>query len=103
GQVAGISARFWLPEIKTDFTVAVAWDWDRNSLGVSISRGFGTPGKAGRGDETITLINEPLSQFTAPRVILSRLLARLNERLPGTGSTLGDQRPRAREALRLDG
>jgi len=103
GQVASISARFWLPEIKTDFTVAVAWDWDRNSLDVSISPGFGTPGKAGRGDETITLINEPLSQFTAPRVILSKLLARLNERLTGTGSTIGDARIRAGKVLRLEG
>src|SRR5262249_42202461 len=41
GQIAAVSARFWQPEIRTEFTVTVSWDWDRNSLDMSVSPGFG--------------------------------------------------------------
>lgn len=103
GQVAGISARFWVPEIKTDFTATVSWDWDRSSLNVSISPGFGMPAAETDSEGSIMLVDEPLTQFTAPRVILSKLLARLNERLTGSGSTIGDVRIRAGNVLRLEG
>jgi len=103
GQVGGVSARFWRPEIKTDFTVTVSWDWERRSLDVSVSAGFGKPaGGAGR-DPSIMLVNEPVTDLTAPRVILSKLLARLNQRLTGSGSTVGDPRIRAGRVLRLEG
>ena len=102
GQVAGIAARFWLPEVKTDFTVTVSWDWDRSSLDVSISPGFGTPSQSAT-ESSIILVEEPLTQFTAPRVILSKLLQRLNQRLTGSGSTIGDLRIRAGRVLRLEG
>lgn len=103
GQVAGVSARFWIPEIKTDFTVVVSWDWDRSSLDVSISPGFGLPAGSGDREGAIMLVQEPLTQITAPRVILSKLLARLNQRLTGSGSTIGDLRIRAGRVIRLEG
>jgi phage protein D len=103
GQVAAISVRFWVPEIKTDFTVVVSWDWDRNSLDVSISPGFGTPNESSGTNKSIMLVEEPVTQQSAPRVILSKLLARLNQRLTGSGSTVGDLRIRAGKVLRLEG
>lgn len=103
GQIAGISARFWRPEIKMDFTVVVSWDWDRSSLDVSISPGYGLPGGSSEKTGSILLIEEPLTQFTAARVILSKLLARLNQRLTGSGSTVGDLRIRAGRVMRLEG
>lgn len=103
GQIAGIAARFWRPEIKMDFTVEVSWDWDRSSLTVSISPGFGIPGGASASEGSIMLVDEPVTQLSAPRVILAKLLARLNQRLTGSGTTLGDTRIRAGKVLRLEG
>jgi Phage tail baseplate hub (GPD) len=104
GQIAGVSARLWIAERKLDFTVTVAWDWDSSSLDISISPGYGTPTSSSKGLETsIMLIEEPLTQFDAARVILAKLLARLNKRLTATGSTVGDPRIRAGRVLRLEG
>src|SRR5262245_1019163 len=108
GQIAAVSARFWQPEIRTEFTVTVSWDWDRNSLNVSISPGFGMPtSSSSESDKSsqsaVTLVEEPVNQFTAPRVILSKLMARLNQRLTGSGSTVGDPRIQAGSLLRLEG
>jgi phage protein D len=103
GQVAGISARIWQPDIKTDFTVTASWDWDRNSLDISISAGVGQPAGAKETDRSIMLVEEPLTQNSAPRVILSKLLSRLNQRLTGSGSTIGDPRIQAGKVLLLEG
>jgi len=51
----------------------------------------------------IMLVEEPVTKDTAPRVILSKLLDRLNRRLTGSGSTIGDPRIRAGVLLRLEG
>src|SRR6185436_18725637 len=79
------------------------------SLDVSISPGYGVPGGSSGGagsimlGDSILLIEEPLTQFTAARVILNKLLARLNQRLTGSGSTVGDLRIRAGQVMRLEG
>jgi phage protein D len=108
GQIAAVSARFWQPEIRTEFTVTVSWDWDRNSLNVSISPGFGAPtSPSSQTDESsrpaVMLVEEPVNQFTAPRVILSKLMARLSRRLTGSGGAVGDPRIQAGSLLRLEG
>lgn len=126
GQIAAVSASFWVPQIRTEFTVTVSWDWDRSSLNVSVYPGFGLPGApsqkpakpAAVSKQTpgrpappivepqggaIMLLEEPVNQFSAPRLILSKLLARLNQRLTGSGSTIGDPRIRAGAVLRLEG
>lgn len=109
GQVAAVSATFWRPEIRMEFTVTVSWDWDRNSLDLRISPGYGLPTVAsddiGQSSESgaITLVEEPVNQYTAPRVILSKLLSRLNQRLTGSGSTVGNPRIQAGSVLRLEG
>lgn len=51
----------------------------------------------------ITLINEPLTLASAPRKILSLLIPRLNKKLTGSGSTIGDPRLRAGTVMRLEG
>jgi phage protein D len=106
GQIAGVTVRIWKPEIKTEFTVTVSWDWDRSSLNLSISPGFG--GRAVEinpqiKDSSIMLVDEPVTEKSAPRLILTKLLAKLNQRLTGSGSTIGDPRIRAGTVLRLEG
>lgn len=103
GQIAGISIPIWIPSIKTEFTVAVGWDWDRQSLDLSISPGFGMPAAQGDDGAQFTLVDRPVTLADAPRTILGELLPRLNRRLTGSGSTVGDARIRAGGVLRLDG
>jgi uncharacterized protein len=106
GQVAAVAARFWNSDSKTEFTVTVSWDWERSSLNLSISPGMGQPGpttSAGGGQATIMLVDEPVNEFSAARVIMSKLLARLNQRLTGSGTTLGDTRLRAGSVVSLEG
>lgn len=139
GQIASVSVKIWVPSIKMEFTITASWDWDRNSLNVNVSPGFGLRGKdqgtpeasenqAGRdalqkgldtfsveqpfGSQSqqkdgsgsqVMLVDEPVSPVTAPRVLLGKLLPRLNQRLTGSGSTVGDPRIRAGTVLRLEG
>jgi hypothetical protein len=49
------------------------------------------------------LIEEPLTPVSAPRRIIADLIPRLNGRLTGSGSTVGDPRLRAGTVLRLEG
>jgi uncharacterized protein len=138
GEVAGVTVRLWQPNLKMEFTVTASWDYDRNSLDLSISPGFGgsqgtgmTPqeiaqelekqiaaAKARRdpeavhelqeardklGKPTITLVEEPVTLASAGRVILSKLIPSLNNRLTGSGNTIGDPRIKAGSVLRLEG
>jgi uncharacterized protein len=105
GQIAGVSTRIWKPDIKMEFTVTVSWDWDRNSLDLSISPGFGMEAGSG-GDQNdgdkLMLVDEPVNQHSAPRVILSKLLTKLNQRLTCSGSTIGDPRITAGAVIRIE-
>jgi uncharacterized protein len=103
GQVAGVRMPLWIPAIKTEFTVSVGWDWDRQSLDVSISPGFGMPVSTGDEEEEFTLLGDPVTLSDAPRAIIAELLPRLNRRLTASGSTPGDLRVRAGSVLRVEG
>ncbi|MEO8338189.1 MAG: hypothetical protein ABI604_00560 [Nitrospirota bacterium] len=108
GQIAAVSARIWKPEMKMEFTITVSWDWDRNSLNVSISPGFGlsaapaqeTNGKSNKPE--VLLLEEPVNQFTGARVIVRKLLDRLNQRLTASGSVVGDPRLRPTMVVRIE-
>ena len=109
GQIAGVSLRVWVSEIKTEFTITVFWDWDRQELNLLVVPGFGQPtfsaglGDAVQGGGLIEYFDCPVSLLTAPRQIVSSLLPRLNERLTGQGSTIGDPRIKAGTVLQLEG
>ena len=139
GQVVGVRAYFWRPEMKMEFTVEVSWDWDRQALDISVTPGFGLPGGIGTTPEAlraqaaeaetpearqaleeqsgeveeqlataydearIELVDQPVTLASAPRAIVSRLLPKLNNRLTGSGSTIGDPRIKAGSVIRLEG
>jgi hypothetical protein len=99
GQIASITAYVWIAQIKTEFQVTVGWDWDRMSLTIEIVPAL-IP--LGQGDSDF-VIGEPLTPATAPRRIISDLIPRLNQRLTGSGSCVGDPRIRAGAVIRLEG
>jgi hypothetical protein len=99
GQVAAITAYVWVAEIKQAFEVTVGWDWERTALTIDVR-----PAQAGGSSASSAhLIDEPLTPASAPRRIISELIPRLNQRLTGSGSAIGDPRIRPGTVLRLEG
>ena len=99
GQVVGVSANVWVPMVKKTFTVTVGWDWDRAQLTLNIAPA-GLPIGSG---PAVQVLDEPVTLTTAPRYIVGTLIPKLNQRLTGSGSTVGDPRIRAGTVLRLEG
>lgn len=106
GQVAQVAVSFWVSALDLEFTVAAGWDWDRSALTLDIIPGYGAPELAVGKDahkNPVMVLNEPLSSKTAPRVLVSKLLAKLNNRLTGSGRCLGDPRIQVGTVMRLEG
>jgi len=116
GQIEGVRARIWLPEVRTEFAITLAWDWERYALDLRVVPGIGLPTDAESlptagvelSEQAVSsnikdLINEPTSLLGLPRKLVSNLLPRLNNRLTGEGSTIGDPRIRAGTILQLEG
>jgi phage protein D len=106
GQVARVAVSFWVADLNMEFTVAAGWDWDQNALTLDITPGMGVPELSAGKDANknpVSVLNEPLSSNTAPRVLVSKLLAKLNNRLTGSGRCVGDPRIQAGTVLRIEG
>jgi phage protein D len=115
GEVLRVTARFWIPQIKVEMTVTASWDWDRQALEVSASSGSGLPGGtggAGGGSGSASssdssastmLHGEEVSAKTASRAMLAKLIDKLNQRLTGSASVVGDTRLRPGGVVQIDG
>jgi len=99
--------KFTLRELPLNFLVTVAWDFDRENLRVTI-----LPGEAAKGAKAIsgpafTIVDQPISSpadiANSALVILRQLRQKLNSRLTGSGSAVGDPRIRAGAIIRLEG
>ena len=106
GQAAGVAMKFTLREIPLDFLVTVFWDFDRESLGISVLPGVAAPA-AKSGGSVFTIINRPVGSpadiANSALAILHELRTKLNNRLTGSGSAVGDPRIRAGAVIRLEG
>lgn len=98
---AGVSIRVWVASLKMSFTIGVAWDFDRAAFDLSISPGFATSVKSSKAESSISI--KPTGFAQAPQKILSELLPRLNNRLTGSGSTIGDLRIKASRVINFEG
>ena len=107
GQVAGVAMRFTLREIPLTFLVTVFWDFDRESVGISVVPGAAA-GKAGdrgtRADRHRPADPQPRRTWRQARSSSTASCAtKLNSRLTGSGSAIGDPRIRAGAIIRLEG
>lgn len=100
GQVEGVSARVWVDSIKMDFVITLNWDFDRAMFNLSIAPGGELGELLGPGDTTTI---KPTSYATAPRKILTELLPKLNNRLTGSGNTVGNPQIKASRVVELKG
>ena len=101
GQIASMTARVPVQPLNLTFLITVGWDWDRSMLTFSV--GLDIPGPVDVGAEDSEELEESLNLYSAPRVLLSELIPRLNERLTASGSTVGDPRITAGAVLRIEG
>jgi len=100
GEIEGVSARVWVDSIKMEFTITLNWDFDRAMFNLSIAPGGELGELLGPGNTTTI---KPTSYATAPRKILTELLPKLNNRLTGSGNTVGNPKLKASRVVRLEG
>jgi phage protein D len=99
GQIVSVTAYVWVAAIKTDFAITVGWDWDRAALTIDVRPALVPLGQA----PSQFLIAEPVTPASAPRKILGELIPKLNRRLTGTATTVGDPRIVGGSVVRLEG
>lgn len=103
GQVAGISTRIWIASIKLEIVIVLSWDFDRAAFDLMVYPGLGSLDEL-LGDRAQSVVKiDAIGPATAPKKILSELLPRLNNRLTGSGSTIGDPRIRASKVVNFEG
>lgn len=105
GDVFGVTARIWVATLKMEFVIVVSWDYDRACFKLMIF-----PSLIGDVDEFLgpeakgkTLSVKPTGFPTSLSAVLGELLPRLNNRLKGSGSTIGDPSIKAGRVINLEG
>jgi hypothetical protein len=105
GDIFAVTAKIWVAAIKTEFVIVVGWDFDRAAFNLQVY-----PNLIGDIDEILgpeaagkTVSVKATGFPTSLREVLSELLPRLNNRLTGSGSTIGDPRIKAGTVVNLEG
>ncbi|WP_437569819.1 phage late control D family protein [Sorangium sp. So ce542] len=105
GDVFGVSARVWVDSVKMEFVIVVSWDYDRAALNAVVYPSLVGDIADVLGSEQArrTISITPTGLAAASRGILTELLPRLNNRLTGSGSTIGDPRIKGGRVIDLNG
>jgi Bacteriophage probable baseplate hub protein len=107
GQVAAVGMRFVLREIPLDFLVAVGYDFDRESIVISVVPGAAAASLQSMLGSVLEIVDQPIASpadiTNSALVIAHELREKLNNRLTGSGSCVGDPRIRAGAMVRIDG
>ena len=104
GQIAGVATRIWVSSIKTEFVIVLGWDYDRAAFDLQIFPGLGDLDALLGSDKSRGVLRiDAIGPATAPKTILGELLPRLNNRLTGTGTTVGNPAIKAARVIDLDG
>ena len=90
GDVFGISARVWVASLQMEFVIVVSWDYDRAAFNLMIYPGLGDLSALLGKQASKTISIKPTGFGNTIREILTDLLPRLNNRLTGSGSTIGN-------------
>lgn len=105
GDIFGVTARIWVSSLQTVFVIVVSWDYDRAAFNLSIY-----PNLVGEIDQFLgpanankTISVKAVGFPDSLQKILGVYLPRLNNRLTGSGSSIGDPRIKAGEVINLEG
>ncbi|MGE5141161.1 MAG: phage late control D family protein [Rudaea sp.] len=107
GQAVGVSMRVALREIRVDLILNVFWDLDRESIGITvlpaqaavIAPAVSKPVQESK-HKTIRNAIDVANQVVG---LVHELRQKINNRLTGSGTAIGDPQIRAGAMLRLDG
>ena len=103
GDVFGISAKVWVASLQMEFTIVVSWDYDRAAFNLMVYPGLGDLTSV-LGESAKKTISIKATGFASTlRDILTELLPRLNNRLTGTGNTIGNPQIKAGRVINLNG
>jgi hypothetical protein len=103
GDIAAVSSRVWVASLQMEFVIVVSWDWDRAAFELAIYPGIGEL-KAVLGEKEKKAVSKKSKSFAdVVRDILTDLLPRLNNRLTGGGSAVGDPRIKAGRVINFEG
>ncbi len=104
GQVLGVQTRIWIPPLKTELVVILGWDYDRAAFDLQIFPGFGgVEDLVGPAKARSLIRMDTAGPAQAPKKLLSELLPRLNNRLTGSGSAIGNLEIKAGRVIDLNG
>ena len=103
GDVFGISARVWVASLQLEFVIVVSWDYDRAAFNLMIYPGLGDLSTLLGEKASKTISIKPTGFGNSLREILSELLPRLNNRLTGAGSTIGNPAIKPGKVINLIG
>lgn len=107
GDVFGVTSRVWVDSIKTEFVITVSWDYDRAAVNLmvlpSVAGGIDVETLLGSEAKGRTVEVKPTGFANAAYKMMAEWLPRLNNRLTGTGSAVGDPNIKASKVIRLDG
>lgn len=103
GDVFGVSARIWISAIKMEFVIVVGWDFDRATINLAVYPGVGSLDKLLGEKAAKTVSVKPNGFPNSLQAILGELLPRLNNRLTGSGSTIGNPQIKAARVINLEG
>jgi hypothetical protein len=107
GQAVGVSMRVSLREIRIDLLLSVAWDFDRESIAISV-----LPAQAAVlapavskpvGESKHKAIRNAIDVANTIVGLVHELRQKINNRLTGSGTAVGDPRVRAGVLMKLDG
>ncbi|MBZ5529859.1 MAG: hypothetical protein LAO20_00380 [Acidobacteriia bacterium] len=103
GDIFGVTARVWVASLQMEFVIVVSWDFDRAAFNLAIYPGLGDLGPLLGGKASKTISIKPTGFPRALQEILSELLPRLNNRLTGSGSTIGNPAIKPGMVVNFDG
>jgi phage protein D len=107
GQIEGVSIKLWLKELKLDLVITLSWDFDNERLNVSVVPSKAEKATTPEGKPILKLVNQPIRDPTdlvqVMTKALSELKKKLNNRITGNGSMIGDIRIRKGSVIKLNG
>jgi phage protein D len=107
GTATAVSMRVSLREVRIDLLISIGWDFDRESIAISVlpaAAAIAANAVGPRADESCNRpIRNPLDVPNTVIEMLGELRRKLNNRLTGTATAVGDPRIRAGAVIRLEG
>jgi hypothetical protein len=103
GDIWGVTARVWIASLQMEFVIMVNWDYDRACFNLMIYPGLTDLSSVLGPNAAAAISIKPTGFPTALREILTELLPRLNNRLTGTGTTIGNPAIKAGKVINLAG